>query len=1288
MLIFKKSSRLKTLLISLISILSATLAISTFAWYSELNSAFDPDNVKSSVITQYFDSGTGTQNDPFVITRPIHYYRLVELQESNTFLVNGTPFADAELYFQFGKKDIDGNASTSDDNIYKFYDYDNSGVLQEDSYSSILNMNYYSGSNALPPLGSSEHPFKGHILGHNLTISNLHINGSGYSDIGVFGYVANGATISDAYFENPHIDAGGNSSSATSGTGHSSHSTHTYIGYLAGHVYNASATFSNVYINNCELTNTTGNPDEMINTYGYFGHVDFPSDVSADSASFAVEAKASDIYSAIDNSYSSATGNNVTTRDTYYTPSNITYQNAVTNPSSGTYSMGKYSNSPNYPYSLSTIGYVGGDTVTKHVRYYIGENNLGTLAATTTQLESEPADWSVVADGTYIFWDTTDQCWYYAVVESETSQQQQDITFNCFTISYVYNSTTYYLKYNNATLVATSTAPTSNTIDDYYFVFKPSAGSTGISELTSNSNSDNVYIYSPAHQKYLSIVDTVSTSQYTPTFVDDPTVQFVISGGPYTTFLAMVSGQQNGLFATTSVWSCRKVSTNTATTFTIGTPDTRQSVTGYTYNLATSVSDGDVVAIAAGYTHSNSSSQWDGHYVMAAQNSNQRSSDHVSVSNGVLTIGNGCDFLIATGSQTGTFNIIDQSSAYRENNSGYLYAAASNANQIKTNTQAVAGTNADATINIDASGYATIIFQGSNSRNHLYLNMNTSGSYPNYTSVSPIFSCYAQKSNITDSTPINGVGGEDTHAMFHLPKLYKKTTVYGASEDYSTATQKTYTSAAISEQNITEYGLRVAPLSSNSSMPSSYTTTNFDVNPSKSVLFNMNTSQVSYEATQNNYWAKVTTSSELTSGDKYLIVYESSSTSGYALDGSLASFDSANNYQSLTISSSTIAWSSTNETYSFTITKSDSKYYIKSNSGRYIGETSATTNSISNTTTENDANYLHTISINNGETHINGYGGSGYRLQYNTSGTRFRYYNNTQQDICLYKLIEADGVDATYIGDLVGDRYDHERIDVVGPVSYTSAYYNFTATSAVTANPTVGSKFYTTSYVNSGVTIIIDKTGSRDLGHLIFTYEDSNSTHIPYFLTNSNAHAVLNDNGARDVDGNGSDNVHSYLININNVNVLSLAYCGLDSSGNIVALNSNSVAQYVLVLGAHTDTHIRNVQYTFINAAGNVGNFGSVDYRTATYNSDGTLSTASQNEQVTSSSISIFYDVNTVDQTFTIDVFYNSSTGKYVVTASSSVTTTITIFIYNNTTIVTVNGTDYYGSEVITINAS
>lgn len=79
---------------------------------------------------------------------------------------------------------------------------------------------------------------------------------------------------------------------------------------------------------------------------------------------------------------------------------------------------------------------------------------------------------------------------------------------------------------------------------------------------------------------------------------------------------------------------------------------------------------------------------------------------------------------------------------------GYLYAASSSKNYMRTKT--TADDNAKATISISQDGLATIIFQGKNTHNQLLFNPNTNNG-------SPLFSCYEKKSNNTS-----------------LPKIYRQ----------------------------------------------------------------------------------------------------------------------------------------------------------------------------------------------------------------------------------------------------------------------------------------------------------------------------------------------------------------------------------------------------------------------------------------------------------------------------------------------------------------------------------
>lgn len=116
------------------------------------------------------------------------------------------------------------------------------------------------------------------------------------------------------------------------------------------------------------------------------------------------------------------------------------------------------------------------------------------------------------------------------------------------------------------------------------------------------------------------------------------------------------------------------------------------------------------------------------------QNSNNRSGVAVTISNGTIqSIGSTvCELTL--GGTTNAWTFFDN---HWGNNGGYLYAASSSSNQLKT--QATNDSNGQWSISITSDGTATIVAQGSNTRNHLRYNSNNG---------SPIFNCYAS-SNTT-----------------------------------------------------------------------------------------------------------------------------------------------------------------------------------------------------------------------------------------------------------------------------------------------------------------------------------------------------------------------------------------------------------------------------------------------------------------------------------------------------------------------------------------------------------
>jgi len=138
------------------------------------------------------------------------------------------------------------------------------------------------------------------------------------------------------------------------------------------------------------------------------------------------------------------------------------------------------------------------------------------------------------------------------------------------------------------------------------------------------------------------------------------------------------------------------------------------------FELVTDVNnlaDGDVIILVG--------TNEDASYALSTtQNSNNRAGDGVSIDeDGTITPGSSIQQI--TLKEGFYFNVGD----------GYLYAASKDKNWLRT--EDTADDNAKATISIAESGDATIVFQGSNTRNYLRFNPNNGN---------PIFSCYASTS--------------------------------------------------------------------------------------------------------------------------------------------------------------------------------------------------------------------------------------------------------------------------------------------------------------------------------------------------------------------------------------------------------------------------------------------------------------------------------------------------------------------------------------------------------------
>ena len=143
-----------------------------------------------------------------------------------------------------------------------------------------------------------------------------------------------------------------------------------------------------------------------------------------------------------------------------------------------------------------------------------------------------------------------------------------------------------------------------------------------------------------------------------------------------------------------------------------------------------------------------------GTLAMGYQKSNNRNAVVVGESGDAITVTLGTDpssttdvFQFTLGGSTGAWTFFD------EVKGGYLYAASSTGNQLKTQTALDANGQWSITFNND--GTAEVVAQGENTRNNMRFN-------PNTTNGDPLFSCYSESSNIDTRVSFYKAGGTPT----------------------------------------------------------------------------------------------------------------------------------------------------------------------------------------------------------------------------------------------------------------------------------------------------------------------------------------------------------------------------------------------------------------------------------------------------------------------------------------------------------------------------------------------
>ena len=203
----------------------------------------------------------------------------------------------------------------------------------------------------------------------------------------------------------------------------------------------------------------------------------------------------------------------------------------------------------------------------------------------------------------------------------------------------------------------------------------------------------------------------------TPTYTVDPDIATIQSNG-------YIHPKATGTATVTVTTSATEAWNEATASYTLIVKEAFSVDAKGTYELVTDAStlnDGDQILIT--YITSTQG------YVLGEQSNNnfniaQLNSSGISADRKTFTV---------TNEDNVTAAVLEGSTGawYFHTNNGYLYAASSSKNYLRTNTLDAAGNNAKATISISNDGDATITFKGSNTHNLL-----------KYNSGNTLFSCY------------------------------------------------------------------------------------------------------------------------------------------------------------------------------------------------------------------------------------------------------------------------------------------------------------------------------------------------------------------------------------------------------------------------------------------------------------------------------------------------------------------------------------------------------------------
>lgn len=161
-------------IISLVSFSVISVAVASLAWFTNAGQKTKESIDGGIGLRNYFYAGDGSEEHPFEIVTPTHFYNLSRLQNYGIF--------PEKTFFQIGH-------IFDEEDGYQCFD------MESGEYVDYLDMtSLYASGLYIRPIGSESTPFHGTFDGHGIPVKNLKI--SGYpEDIGIFGYVAHDGNI-------------------------------------------------------------------------------------------------------------------------------------------------------------------------------------------------------------------------------------------------------------------------------------------------------------------------------------------------------------------------------------------------------------------------------------------------------------------------------------------------------------------------------------------------------------------------------------------------------------------------------------------------------------------------------------------------------------------------------------------------------------------------------------------------------------------------------------------------------------------------------------------------------------------------------------------------------------------------------------------------------------------------------------------------------------------------------------------------------------------------------------